>query len=199
MWTTQKQSFFRLLIFESEMQGRVIIDSKRISLTLDRLCYQLIENHRDFRDTVMIGVQPRGVFLADRICKRIKELQPALNFPYGKIDFTFYRDDFRRTDKPITPSETDISFSLEGKNVILVDDVLFTGRTIRSAIDALMDYGRPADVELLVLIDRRLHRHLPIQAKYIGKTIDSIVSEKVKVYWKERDGEDAVWIIPSNQ
>jgi pyrimidine operon attenuation protein / uracil phosphoribosyltransferase len=181
------------------MQGRVILDSRKISLTIDRLCYQLIETHRNFQDTVIIGVQPRGVLLAARMHSRLQELLPNVSIPYGVLDFTFYRDDFRRTEKQHTPAKTDIPFSVEGKNVILIDDVLFTGRTIRSAMDALLDYGRPEDVELLVLIDRRLQRHLPIQAKYIGRTIDSIRSEKVKVNWKESDGEDSVWIIPSNQ
>ena len=95
----------------------------------------------------------------------------------------------------MTTNETDISFSLEGKNVVLVDDVLYTGRTIRAALDALLDFGRPNDVELLVLIDRRLQRHLPIQAKYVGKVIDSITTEKVKVEWAETDGQDKVWIL----
>jgi pyrimidine operon attenuation protein/uracil phosphoribosyltransferase len=110
------------------------------------------------------------------------------------LDITFYRDDFRAKGS-MAANETEIPFSLEEKNIILIDDVLFTGRTIRSALDAMLDYGRPNDVELLVLIDRRLQRHLPIQAKYVGKVIDSIASEKVKVEWKETDGEDKVWLV----
>lgn len=177
------------------MQSRVILDSKKLQLTIDRLCYQIVETHKDFKDACIIGVQPRGVLFADRLVKRLHHLFPHYTIPYGKLDITFYRDDFRRADKAFSPSVTDITFSLENKNVILVDDVLYTGRTIRSALDALMDFGRPNDVELVVLIDRRLQRHVPIQAKYVGKTIDSINSEKVKVYWQETYEEDKVELI----
>jgi pyrimidine operon attenuation protein/uracil phosphoribosyltransferase len=177
------------------MQPRVILDHKKLDLTLTRLCHQLIEVHKDFSKSAIIGVQPRGVLLADRIYKKLCEILKVKNILYGKLDITFYRDDFRLKEKPLLPDETNIEFSLEGKNIILIDDVLYTGRTIRSALDAILDFGRPADVELLVLIDRRLHRHLPIQAKYVGKIIDSITAEKVKVEWKETDGADKVWII----
>ena len=177
------------------MQPRVILDSKKLDLTITRLCHQLIEQHKDFSEAAIIGVQPRGVFLANRIYKKLTTILKKKDIEYGKLDITFYRDDFRLKGKPIIADETDIPFSLEGKNIILIDDVLYTGRTIRSALDAILDYGRPADVELLVLIDRRLQRHLPIQAKYIGKVIDSISSEKVKVEWKETDGADKVWMI----
>jgi pyrimidine operon attenuation protein/uracil phosphoribosyltransferase len=176
------------------MQPRVILDNKKLSLTITRLCQQLIEQHKDFSNSVIIGVQPRGVFLADRIHKKLSEILKHKNIEYGKLDITFYRDDFRLKSKPMIADETDIKFSVEGKNIILVDDVLYTGRTIRAALDAILDYGRPDDVELLVLIDRRLQRHLPIQAKYVGKVIDSIASEKVKVEWEETDGEDRIWI-----
>jgi pyrimidine operon attenuation protein/uracil phosphoribosyltransferase len=177
------------------MQPRVILDSKKLNLTLTRLCHQLIEQHKDFSNSAIVGVQPRGVLLANRVHKKLTEILKNKAIQYGKLDITFYRDDFRLKAKPMIADETDIEFSLEGKNIILVDDVLYTGRTIRSALDAILDYGRPADVELLVLIDRRLQRHLPIQAKYVGKIIDSITSEKVKVEWKETDGEDKVWIV----
>jgi pyrimidine operon attenuation protein/uracil phosphoribosyltransferase len=176
------------------MQPRVILDSKKLTLTITRLCHQLIEQHKDFSESAIIGVQPRGVFLANRIHQQLTEILKKKNIQYGKLDITFYRDDFRLKGKPMIADETDIKFSLEGKNIVLIDDVLYTGRTIRSALDAILDYGRPADVELLVLIDRRLQRHLPIQAKYVGKMVDSIASEKVKVEWKETDGTDKVWI-----
>lgn len=176
------------------MQPRVLLDHKKFSLTIDRLCHQLIEQHQDFSNAAIIGVQPRGVFLADRIHKRLQLILKGKNIDYGKLDITFYRDDFRAKGS-MAANETEIPFSLEEKNIILIDDVLFTGRTIRSALDAMLDYGRPNDVELLVLIDRRLQRHLPIQAKYVGKVIDSIASEKVKVEWKETDGEDKVWLV----
>ena len=126
---------------------------------------------------------------------RIKEITKIQNLELGKLDITFYRDDFRTGNTLLRANETDIEFSLEHKRIVLVDDVLYTGRTIRSALDALLDFGRPEDVELLVLIDRRLQRHLPIQAKYAGKTIDSIIDEKVKVEWEEQGEEDKVWLI----
>ncbi|MBS1595638.1 MAG: bifunctional pyr operon transcriptional regulator/uracil phosphoribosyltransferase PyrR [Bacteroidetes bacterium] len=180
------------------MKPRIILDSSKFALTVERLCHQLIEQHRDFSQSCIIGVQPRGIYLAERIHSRLQAILKKKDIQYGKLDITLYRDDFRQKGKPMTTNETDISFSLEGKNVVLVDDVLFTGRTIRSALDALLDYGRPNDVELLVLIDRRLQRHLPIQAKYVGKVIDSITTEKVKVEWKDLDGADKVWITSDN-
>ena len=177
------------------MSPRIILDTARFQLVIDRLCHQLIENHKDFKNTAIIGVQPRGIFLAQRIQKRIQEITKIKKLELGKLDITFYRDDFRTGKAPLQANETDVEFSLEHKRIVLVDDVLYTGRTIRSALDALLDFGRPEDVELLVLIDRRLHRHVPIQAKYAGKTIDSIIDERVKVEWQEQGEEDKVWLI----
>jgi pyrimidine operon attenuation protein/uracil phosphoribosyltransferase len=181
------------------MQPRVILDTPQFALTIDRLCYQLIENHNDFTDTVLIGVQPRGIHLSNRIYKRLQVLKPGLKLDYGKLDITFYRDDFRRREKPLAASETELNFSIEGKKVVLVDDVLYTGRTIRAAMDALLDFGRPQQVELLTLIDRRFTRHLPIEANYVGKKIDSIASEVVRVEWHDQDGADKVWILTTNK
>ncbi len=175
------------------MKPRIILDSKLLDITVTRLCYQLIEIHNDFQNTVIIGLQPRGTFLASRIHKKLQEILKRKDIKYGSLDTTFYRDDFRQ--KELVPNATSIDFIIEGKNVIMVDDVLFTGRTIRAGLDAMLAFGRPKDVELLVLIDRRLSRHLPIQAKYIGKVIDSIASEKVKVEWKELGGNDNVWMV----
>jgi pyrimidine operon attenuation protein / uracil phosphoribosyltransferase len=172
------------------MKPRIILDSKHFEITITRLCYQLIEVHNDFSNTVIIGLQPRGIYLAKRIQKKLQEILKVKNIKCGTLDTTFYRDDFRQ--KELVPNATSIDFIIEGKNVVLVDDVLFTGRTIRAGLDAMLAFGRPNDVELLVLIDRRLSRHLPIQAKYSGKTIDSIISEKVKVEWKETEGADKV-------
>lgn len=177
------------------MQPRILLDSKKLDLTITRLCHQLIEQHKGFENSAIIGVQPRGVYLADRIHHKLSEILKKKNIDYGMLDITFHRDDIRLKDKPMIADETAIDFTLEGKNIILIDDVLYTGRTIRAALDAMLAYGRPADVELLVLIDRRLQRHLPIQAKYVGKVIDSIAAEKVKVEWKETDGKDTVWIV----
>ena len=145
------------------------------------------------KDTVLIGIQPRGIFLSDRIVAAIRMEIENTNFFYGKLDITFYRDDIRK--ELHVPNHTDISFSIEGKNVILIDDVLYTGRTIRAALDALMDFGRPEKVELLSLIDRRYSRQLPIQPDYTGRVIDSIVSQKVKVFWSERDDKDEVVLV----
>lgn len=175
------------------MKPRIILNSKVLEITITRLCYQLIENHNDFSESVIIGLQPRGIFLAERIRKKLNEILKRKDIKCGSLDVTFFRDDFRR--KELVPNATEIDFIIEDKNVILIDDVLWTGRTIRAGLDAMLAFGRPKDVELLVLIDRRYSRNVPIQAKYIGKTIDSIASEKVKVEWKESDGEDRVWLI----
>jgi pyrimidine operon attenuation protein/uracil phosphoribosyltransferase len=182
------------------MKQRLILDSKQIDLTITRLCFQLIEVHNDFADTVILGIQPRGVQLAHRLHKKLSEIvnPPAgrsgkKDLKCGDLDITFYRDDFRQ--KELIPSSTQINFDIEGKNVVLVDDVLYTGRTIRAALDAMLTLGRPRDVELVTLIDRRLSRNVPIQAKYIGKTIDSIASEKVLVHWKETDKKDEVILL----
>ncbi len=174
------------------VKPRIILNSQTFQLTITRLSHQLIEVHNDFSDSVIIGLQPRGIFLARRIQKELCRILKKKNIPCGELDVTFYRDDFRK--KELIPNKTNIDFIIEDKNVVLVDDVLFTGRTIRAGLDAMLAFGRPKDVELLVLIDRRLSRHLPIQAKYKGKTIDSIASEKVRVDWKETEGQDKVWI-----
>ncbi|SFO66665.1 pyrimidine operon attenuation protein / uracil phosphoribosyltransferase [Chitinophaga sp. YR627] len=169
---------------------KTILNGTQVAITVDRLCHQLIENHLDFSQSVLIGLQPRGIYLSDRIYHTLKKLLPGVHINYGKLDITFYRDDFNTALH--VPNETTIDFSLENKKVILVDDVLYTGRTTRSALDAMLDFGRPSVVELLVLIDRRFTRQLPIQADYTGRTVDAIISEKVKVRWSERDGKDEV-------
>lgn len=173
------------------MEKQVILNEKQFELTLNRLCYQLIENHNDFSNTVLIGLQPRGIHVLKRLKTRLESI---LNHEVvcGNLDITFYRDDFRRRERPLIPSATNIDFIIENKQVVLVDDVLYTGRTIRSGIDAMMAYGRPQKVELLVFIDRRFKRDLPIQADYVGKTVDTLVSERVSVEWSELEGEDKV-------
>jgi pyrimidine operon attenuation protein / uracil phosphoribosyltransferase len=170
-----------------------ILAEQQISLTIKRLANQLLENHLSLDDCAFIGIQPRGIYLSDRIISEIRSEAADDKVNYGKLDITFYRDDIRK--ELHVPNHTEIEFSIEGKNVILIDDVLYTGRTIRAAMDALMDFGRPAKVELLVLIDRRYSRELPIQPDYVGKTIDSIISQKVKVKWKEKDGVDEIVLI----
>lgn len=167
--------------------------AQQIGLTVKRLAHQLLENHVQLANTVLIGLQPRGIFLSDRIVREIKESGEAANIVYGKLDITFYRDDVRKEIH--VPNRTDINFSVEDKNVVLIDDVLYTGRTIRAALDALMDFGRPAKVELMVLVDRRYSRQLPIQPDYIGKSIDSIITQRVKVLWAEKNEGDEVVLI----
>jgi pyrimidine operon attenuation protein/uracil phosphoribosyltransferase len=173
------------------MDKQVILDKQQFDLTLTRLCHELIEQHSDFSNTVLIGLQPRGIHVVKRLRDKLNDILPVAPV-CGSLDITFYRDDFRRREKPIIPSVTNIDFSIENKQVILVDDVLFTGRTIRSGLDALLTFGRPRKVQLLVLIDRRFNRDLPIQADYIGKSVDTLFHEKVKVSWLEGDGEDKV-------
>lgn len=172
---------------------KTLLTAQQINLTIKRLAHQVLENHVHLDNTVVIGLQPRGVYLSDRIVKEIKNSEEAKSIVYGKLDITFYRDDVRKEIH--VPSQTDINFSVEDKNVVLIDDVLYTGRTIRAALDALMDFGRPAKVELMALIDRRYSRQLPIQADYIGKAIDSIITQKVKVLWAEKDDKDEVVLI----
>lgn len=174
---------------------KTILNGTQLAITIDRLCHQLIENHLNFEDAVLIGLQPRGIYLSDRIYRTLQQLLPGTSISYGKLDITFYRDDFNKGNALHVPNETDINFSIENKRVVLIDDVLYTGRTTRSALDAMLDFGRPASVELLVLIDRRFTRQLPIQADYTGRTIDAIISEKVRVLWNERDGKDEVIIL----
>ena len=170
-----------------------LLNGQQIQLTIKRLANQILENHVALDNTVLIGIQPRGIYLSDRIVQEIKAEASAANIQYGKLDITFYRDDIRK--ELHVANKTDILFSIEGKRVVLIDDVLYTGRTIRAALDALMDFGRPQKVELMVLIDRRYSRELPIQPDYTGKSIDSIVTQKVKVLWQEKDGKDEVILI----
>jgi pyrimidine operon attenuation protein/uracil phosphoribosyltransferase len=167
-----------------------ILTEKQIQLTVKRLAHQVLENHLRLVNTVLIGLQPRGIFLSDRIVHELRSLLPAEKIHYGKLDITFYRDDIRRELK--IANATNIPFSTENKYIILIDDVLWTGRTIRSALDALLDFGRPSKVELCVLIDRRFSREFPIQADYVGRTIDTFPSQKVFVRWKENQGADEV-------
>ena len=164
---------------------KTILNETQISLTIRRLAHQVLENHLDLTNTVIIGLQPRGLYLSDKIVEELKRSLPRKIVNYGILDITFYRDDVRREIK--VPNKTVINFTIENKKVVLIDDVLYTGRTIRAALDALLDFGRPAKVELCVLIDRRFSRQLPVQPDYTGKVIDSLISQKVKVLWKEKD------------
>jgi pyrimidine operon attenuation protein / uracil phosphoribosyltransferase len=172
---------------------KIILNEQQLRLTIQRLANQLLENHLDLENTVLIGIQPRGIYFSDRIVQHLRTLVTPHPIQYGKLDITFYRDDVRTGLHEL--NKTEIPFSIENKKVILIDDVLWTGRTIRAALDALLDFGRPAKVELCVLVDRRFTRQLPIQADYVGRPIDSMITQKVKVFWQEKDGKDEVALV----
>lgn len=177
------------------MSKKILLSSKEVQIILHRLACQLLEKHLDFKNTVLIGLQPRGVFLAERLTNLLKNEYGVKEISLGFLDITFFRDDFRRGDKLLEPSTTKIDFIVEDKKVVFVDDVLYTGRSIRSALTAIQSFGRPVEIELLTLIDRRFSRHLPIQPNYRGRQVDAINDEKVQVMWEENDGEDAVYLI----
>jgi pyrimidine operon attenuation protein / uracil phosphoribosyltransferase len=164
---------------------QVLLSSKQLKVTIQRLAHQLIEDYESLANVVFIGIQPRGVKLSERITDQVKLLCPHENVQYGLLDITFYRDDVRKEFH--TANKTELPFSLEGKIVILIDDVLYTGRTIRAALDALQDFGRPEKVVLCVLVDRSFSRELPIQPDYCGKSIDSLETQKVKVEWQQEE------------
>ena len=178
------------------MRKKALLNASEIDIILHRLACQLIENHNDFSNTVLIGLQPRGVYLAKRIAKLLTEDYQIKDLNLGLLDITFYRDDFRRRDEPIEASSTDINFLIENKKVVFIDDVLYSGRSVRAALTAIQSYGRPESIELLVLIDRRFSRHLPIQPNYKGRQVDAINEEKVVVYWEETHKKDAIYLEP---
>ena len=179
-------------------ERKTIISAPLLKVIVSRLCQQLIEYHRSFEDTLLIGLQPRGIYLADRIQQ---ELEVLLSKPVrlGRLDTTFHRDDFRRRDTPLAASKTEIPFVLEDKNVVLIDDVLYTGRTVRAALDAMTTFGRPRRVELLVLVDRKYARHIPVAADYVGRTVNTLDSQRVVVEWREKEQEDGVWLTSANE
>lgn len=177
------------------MQKKLILDSDLLDITIRRLCQQLIERHGDFSETVIIGMQPRGIHVAEIIHAKL-EKDTKKNIPLGYLDATFYRDDFRRREIPARANETRIPFIIEGKKVVLVDDVLFTGRTIRAAMDAMIAFGRPAKVELLVLIDRKYTRELPVAADYVGKAVNTLTSQRVLVELEAQGHkQNKIWLI----
>lgn len=178
------------------INSRQILNNKQIDIIITRLCNQLIENHQDFSNTVIISLLPRGQQVANKIISKLEKFTNT-KINYGELDISFYRDDLRRNTEPIVPHKMNMDVSVDNKKVVIIDDVLYTGRSVRSAIDALMPFGRPKSIELLVLIDRRLSRHLPIQPDYVGKVIDSIDSEKVIVSINEEDKNDNIIILKS--
>lgn len=171
----------------------ILISEQQLPSIIKRLSHQILETHPGLHNTVLIGLQPRGVYLSDRIVAALHQELPEDQVVYGKLDITFYRDDIRRELHVAT--QTDIPFSIEGKTVILIDDVLFTGRTIRASLDALLAFGRPSKVKLCVLVDRKPSRELPIQPDFSGKEMDTLTPFKVKVRWKENDGVDDVILL----
>ena len=177
------------------MSPKVLLNNKEVNIILHRLACQLIEKHTDFSETVLIGLQPRGIYLAHRIKQLLVEEYHISDVKLGLLDITFYRDDFRRSAKVLEANSTEIDFLIENKRVVFIDDVLYTGRSIRAALTAIQSFGRPSEIELLTLIDRRFSRHLPIQPDYRGRQVDAINDEKVLVNWKETSGEDTVYLI----
>lgn len=177
------------------MQKKLILDSNLLDITLNRLCQQLIENHSPFDETVILGLQPRGIFLAELIHEKLQKLVKK-SISLGYLDTTFHRDDFRRREIPAKASETRVPFVIEGKKVVLIDDVLFTGRSVRAAMDAMISFGRPAKVELLVLIDRKHTRDLPVSANYVGKYVDTLATQRVLVELEAQGHkQNKIWLI----
>jgi len=176
------------------MQRKLILSSPLLEITISRLCQELIENHQDFTDSVIIGLQPRGIHFAKRIHQELEQTT-GVKIPFGYLDATFYRDDYRRREL-VKANETKISFVIENKRVVLIDDVLATGRMVRSALDAMTAFGRPKKVELCVLVDRIYNRDIPINADYVGKKVNTLDTEKVLVELYEKGHEaDKIWLI----
>lgn len=177
------------------MEKKLIRGEKLLDITINRLCQELLENHQNFENSVLIGLQPKGVFLAERIRQKMSEITQK-EIDLGYLDVTFYRDDFRRRDAPLRANTTKIPFVIEDKEVILIDDVLFTGRSVRSALDAILAFGRPRKVDFLVLIDRKYTRDLPIEATYVGVEVNTLLSQRVEVELKEQGFEnDNIWLV----
>lgn len=176
-------------------RSKSIFSEKKLNIALLRMAYEIIERHQDFSNTALIGIQPRGVYFAQRIHQILKDIHPSFDVPYGTLDITFYRDDYKQHSDIFIPEDTLLNFSIEGKKIILIDDVLYTGRTIRAAMEAIVDYGRPSLIELMVLIDRRFSREVPIQADYVGLHVDAVDTQKVRVLWQEKDGKNGVVMV----
>ena len=177
------------------MSRKVLLTSKEIHIILHRLACQLLENHLEFKETALVGIQPRGIFLANRLARILQDSYGIGRIDLGYLDITFFRDDFRRGEKTLEASSTKMDFLVEGRKVVLIDDVLYTGRSIRAALTAIQSFGRPSEIELLTLIDRRFSRHLPIQPNYRGRQVDAINEEKVLVQWEENNGKDVIYLV----
>lgn len=174
---------------------RLLIGQSLLDITLKRLCQEIVENIDESIPTVLLGLQPRGIYLAERLVNFLKT-DFKLDLPLGYLDATFYRDDYNRGGNILKPNSNKVNFIIEDKKVILIDDVIATGRMVRAGIDAMQVFGRPAKVELLCLINRKYERDLPIQPDYIGQGVNTVDSQKILVEWKEQGfTEDSIWII----
>lgn len=170
-----------------------LVDAEGVQRIITRITHEILEKNKGSGNLILIGMRTRGEFLAKKIYRKIKEIE-NVDIPFGVLDVTLYRDDFRTRLKQPEVSVSDITFDINEKDIILVDDVLYTGRTVRSALNALMDFGRPNSIQLFVMVDRG-HRELPIRADYVGKNIPTSNTEEVKVKMAEIDGEDAIYLI----
>lgn len=170
-----------------------IVDAQGLNRIITRIAHEILECNKGSQNLVLMGMRTRGEFLAKRIFNKIKEIE-KIELPLGILDVTLYRDDFRKRLKQPEVSVSDITFNINDKDIILIDDVLYTGRTVRSALNAIMDLGRPSTIQLFVLVDRG-HRELPIRADYVGKNTPTSLNEEIKVKMKEIDGEDAIYLI----
>lgn len=170
-----------------------VIDQEGLQRVITRIAHEILERNRGSKNLVLIGMKTRGEFLANRIYQKIKDIE-KIDIPFGVLDVTLYRDDFRTRMKQPQVSVSNITFDINEKDIILIDDVLYTGRTVRSALNALMDFGRPGSIQLFVLVDRG-HRELPIRADYVGKNIPTSQDEEIKVKMSEIDGEDAIYLV----
>ncbi|MCI0568135.1 MAG: bifunctional pyr operon transcriptional regulator/uracil phosphoribosyltransferase PyrR [Acidobacteria bacterium] len=171
----------------------LVMDEGKIDRTLTRMAHEILEKNRDLESLVLVGIRTRGVPLAERLASRIREIE-KVEIPVGVLDITLYRDDATTVGPHALLKATHIHFPIDGKKIILVDDVLFTGRTIRAALDGIIDFGRPSCIQLAVLVDRG-HRELPIRADYVGKNLPTAREESVEVHLKEEDGRDEVHIV----
>ena len=172
---------------------REILNNNQINIIIERLCHELIENYNDFSNTVLISLMPRGKYIGQKIHSKLEKIV-GKKILYGELDSSFYRDDLRRHSTPIVPHKMSMNLTVAEKNVVVIDDVLFTGRSIRAALSAIDSYGRPKSIELLVLVDRRFSRHLPIQPDYLGAQIDALQGDKVKVVWSDLPKKSVVYL-----
>uniref|UniRef100_A0A832CYP6 Bifunctional protein PyrR n=1 Tax=Ignavibacterium album TaxID=591197 RepID=A0A832CYP6_9BACT len=174
-----------------------LVDKEGLDRILTRIAHEILEKNKGSKNLVLIGMRTRGEFLAKRLQQKIKDID-GVELPFGVLDVTLYRDDFRTRLKQPQVSVSDITFDINEKDVILVDDVLYTGRTVRSALNALMDFGRPSSIQLCILVDRG-HRELPIRADYVGKNIPTSLNEEIKLKVEEYDGEDAIYLVEAEK